>query len=140
MVRIIGAKRHTARVRRIRGPEMVRQVGAALFAGGQVIEVEWARLITEGSVSGKHHVASLPGEPPNADTHVLDRSIQTVQAAPLRVETFNDAPYAVPLEVGSSKMDARPSAGPATARKRKEVTQLVRKAVDKVVRGGSVIP
>lgn len=138
--KIIGAKAHSARLKRIRGHEMVRQVGAALFAGGQIIEAEWAGLITAGAVSGAGHVASSPGEPPNADTHFLDRSIQTVQVAPLKVHTFNDAPYAVDLETGNSRMEARPSAGPATARKRKEVTQLVRKAVDKVVRGGSVIP
>lgn len=140
MAKIHGAKAHAARLKRARGPEMVRQVGAALFAGGQIIEVEWARSITEGSISGKNHVPSLPGEPPNSDTHFLDRSIQTVQAAPLRTEVFNDAPYAVPLEVGTSKMAARPAAAPATARKRKEVTQLVRGAVNKVVHGGSVVP
>ena len=135
MVKITGAKAHSARLKRISGERMVRQVGRALFAGGSLIEVEWAHSITAGAVSGKRHVASAPGEPPNADTHQYDRSIQTVQVAPLKVETYSDAPHAVPLELGTSRMAARPSAGPATQRKRKEVVALVGNAVDHVIKG-----
>jgi hypothetical protein len=55
MPKITGVREHVARVKRIAGPEMVRQVGAALFAAGSIIETEAARLITEGAVSGKGH-------------------------------------------------------------------------------------
>lgn len=139
MPKITGAKAHVARVRRIAGPEMVRQIGAALYAGGSIIEVEAARSITEGAVSGKGHVPSRPGDAPSADTHLLDRSIETVQVEPLKVEVSANAPHAVPLELGTSRMAARPFMGPATQRKRKEVTDLIQRAVSKVVAGRSVV-
>jgi HK97 gp10 family phage protein len=139
MAKITGAKEHSSRVRRLAGPEMVRQVGAALFAAGSLIETEAARLITEGSVSGKGHVPSSPGNPPSADTHLLDRSIETALVEPLKAEVSANAPYAAALEFGTSKMAARPYMGPATARKRKEAVGLIRAAVSKVVAGGSVV-
>jgi hypothetical protein len=140
MARLIGAKKHSDRLRRMRSPEMVRQVGAALYAGGNLIEVEASLSITNGAVSGKQHVPSSPGEPPNADTHVLDRSIETNQVAPLRVEVSANAPYAAAQEFGNSRLPERPYMRPATAKKRGEVVQMVRRAVDKVTRGGSVVP
>lgn len=139
MVKVTGGKAFSARLGRIQGPEMVRQVGAALFAAGQEIEVEAALSITRGAVSGRAHVASAPGEPPNADTHVLDRNIETVQVAPLKVEVSSNAPYAAALEFGTSKMEERPYMRPAAARKRKEAIALVRAAVKKVVGGGRVV-
>lgn len=138
MPKITGGKAASARLKRLTSPEAQRQIGAALFAGGQEIEVEAALSITNGAVSGKGHVASAPGQPPNADTHVLDRSIETNQVAPLRVEVSANAPWAVPLERGTSKMAERPFMGPAAQRKRAEVTAMVRGAIDKVARGGTV--
>lgn len=137
MVKITGAAEVSRRLRSM-GPEVDRQIGAVLFAGGQVLEVDWARSITEGSVSGKGHVPSLPGEPPNADTHVLDRSIQTVQVSPFRAEVSEDAPYAVALEFGTSKMAERPAARPATARTRKQIVALIEAGARKIVAGGKV--
>ncbi len=134
MARIIGAKSHVARLRKISGAEMIRPVGAALFAGGQNIQVEAQISITTGAVSGKGHVPSKPGEPPNQDTGVLANNIETVQVAPLRVEVSSNAPYAAALEYGTSKMAARPYMIPAVAKCRAEVTALVRKAVDSVIR------
>ena len=138
MVKIAGQKAFKAKLGRISGPEMTRQVGAALFVGGQLIENTAAHKITEGSVSGKGHVVSLPGEPPNADTHVLDRNIETVSVSPLVVEVSSNAPYAAALEFGTSKMAERPYMRPSVAEKRKEVTALIRAAVSKVAAGGKV--
>jgi HK97 gp10 family phage protein len=138
MPKITGGKAYAARIKRLTSPEAIRQIGAALYAAGQEIEIDAALSITNGSVSGKNHVPSAPGEPPNADTHRLDRSIETNQVGPLHVEVSANAPYAVPLEFGTSKMAARPFMAPAAARKRKEVTALVRAAVAKIARGGSV--
>jgi HK97 gp10 family phage protein len=140
MVKITGAKEHRARLNRLSSPEMGRQIGAALYAAGSLIEVEAARLVTEGSVSGKGHVPSKPGEPPNADTHLLDRAIETLSVAPLRVEVQASAPYAVALEFGTSRMAARPFMKPASQRKRKEVVALIQRAVTKIIAGGKVIP
>lgn len=132
MAKVTGAKQRADKLRRMAGPEMVQRVGAALFAAGSMIEVAAAHSITEGAVSGKGHVPSRPGEPPMADTHVLDRSIETNQVGPLKVEVSANAPYAAALEFGTSKMAERPYMRPAVAAKRKEVTELVRRAVKSV--------
>jgi hypothetical protein len=113
---------------------MVREVGKALFAAGEMIQVEAQISITAGAVSGKNHKPSAPGEPPNNDTGDLASKIETRQVAPLVVEVSSNSEHALPLEVGTSKMAARPSMGPARDAKRKEVTQLVRKAVDRAVK------
>ncbi len=117
-----------------------KEVTAALYAAGQEIEIDAERSITEGSVSGKFHVPSLPGEPPNADTRLLDQSIETdIDPSPppgkSRVEVSSNAPYAVPLEVGTSDMtlEPRPYMGPAAARKKGRTNDLVAKAVKGVV-------
>jgi hypothetical protein len=135
MGRIIGGDRHLSRLRAMTGPRLPLEVTRALFGGGNVIEVEAELSITRGAVSGAGHVASKPGEPPNADTHALDRQIETSVVAPLRVNTVSAAPHAVPLEVGTSRMEARPSMGPAARKKRLRVVQLVAAAVNRVNRG-----
>jgi len=115
---------------------MERVVTKALYAAGSLIETDMAHSITEGSVSGKNHVPSLPGEPPNADTHVLDRSIETVVVDLLQVEVSVNAPYAAELEYGTSKMAPRPYAAPAVARNRKKVVGLVERAAQSLTRKG----
>lgn len=131
---LIGGKAHIARLKKLSGETMVREVGKALYAGGEMIQVEAQISITAGAVSGKKHVPSAPGKPPNNDTGILAGNIETTQTAPLVVEVSSNAPYAAPLEFGTSKMAARPYMEPAKNAKRKAVTQLVRKAVDSVVR------
>jgi hypothetical protein len=121
MVKMIGAKAHVAHLRRMTGPEAVQEIGKALYAGGQLIEIEAEISITAGSVSGKGHVASKPGEPPNRDTGVLDGNIETATVEPLKVEVSSNAPYAAELEFGTSKIAERPYMRPATAKKRPEV-------------------
>jgi HK97 gp10 family phage protein len=132
--RITGADRVSARLSAGLDASAITRVGQALFAGGEAIRAEAAHLITEGAVSGKNHVPSLPGEPPNEDTGVLRTNIETTQVAPLRVEVSSNAPYAVALEAGTSKMAPRPYMAPATEHKRKEVVELVRQAVRAVVK------
>ncbi|MEJ7933495.1 HK97 gp10 family phage protein [Sphingobium sp. AN558] len=132
--RMIGAKAHVGRLRKLAGPDMARYVGKALFAAGELIQVEAQISITAGAVSGKKHVASKPGDAPNADTHLLANNIETVQKELLLVEVSSNAPYAAPLEFGTSKMAARPYMGPARDAKRKEAEQLVKQAVATAVR------
>lgn len=129
MPKITGKDAVTRRLNALSGREKVELVGKALFAGGEMIKAEAAHLITEGAVSGKNHVPSKPGEPPNEDTGLLRSMIEVHQVAPLRVQVSSNAPYAVELEGGTSKMAARPYMGPATRRKRKEVVALVEGAV-----------
>lgn len=132
--RMIGAKAHVARLRKLSGEQMVRDVGKALFAAGEAIQVEAQISITSGAVSGKSHTPSAPGEAPNNDSGLLANNIETTQVAPLVVEVSSNAPYAAALEFGTSKMAARPYMGSARDAKRKEVTQLVRQAVDQAVK------
>jgi HK97 gp10 family phage protein len=136
--KIAGVADFRKKLARITSPEAKRQVGAALFAAGEQIEVEAALSITNGAVSGEGHVRSSPGEPPNADTHTLDRSIETNQVAPLRVEVSANAPYAAMLEFGTSKMAARPFMAPALARKRDDAARLIARAVSHISKGGKV--
>lgn len=133
--RMIGQKAHIARLKKLTGPEMVREVGAALFQGGERIEVEASISITANSTNAKgQHVRSLPGEPPNEEFGDLRRGLQTVQVAPLVVEVSANAAHSAPLELGTSKMAARPFMAPARDAKRKEVEQLVKRAVNRVVK------
>lgn len=132
--RLIGARAHANRLKKLTGETMVREVGKALFAAGEMIQVEAQISITAGAVSGKNHKPSAPGEPPNNDTGDLAGKIETKQVAPLIVEVSSNSDHAAPMEFGTSKVAARPYMAPARDKKRKEATQLVRKAVDHVVK------
>jgi len=138
MVKITGGAAFSAKLKTISGSGKDADLGRALFAAGNLIEVEAARLITTGAVSGKGHVPSKPGEPPSNDSGVLARNIETVQVAPLKVEVSSNAPYSVFLEYGTSKMLPRPFMGPATQLKKDEAIALVRRAVDHIIAGGSI--
>lgn len=128
-MRIEGSKKHLRSIRRRYGPQAVRRISQALFAGGERVAVEAQLSITEGAISGKGHVPSAPGEPPNQDTGTLAGNIEAVQVAPLIVHVVSNAPHSVPLEKGTSKMAARPFMAPAAQKKRREVTALVRRAI-----------
>ncbi|MGN6289938.1 MAG: hypothetical protein ACTHNA_11810 [Sphingopyxis terrae] len=80
-----------------------KMLGAVLFEAVEDIATYAGKSITTGSVSGKNHVASKPGEPPNSDTHVLDRSIGAHHLGPLEKAVIVTAPYASALEGGSQR-------------------------------------
>jgi hypothetical protein len=131
---IRGARAHINRLKALDGPLVALHVGRALFAAGQLIENEAALSITRGAVSGKNHVPSKPGEAPNADTHRLDRSIETTQITPFKVKVTTNSGYAVPLELGTSRMAARPFKGPARDKKKKQARALVVKGLNAALR------
>jgi hypothetical protein len=126
-MKITGDKQHEARLKRMASAQMSAEITRGLFVAGKEIELEAEHSITEGSISGKGHIPSLPGQPPNADTRQLDTSIETIVIGqnPPRVNVEATAPHAVPLEVGTSKMEARPFMGPASRKKRKVAAQIV---------------
>lgn len=132
MAKAKGVDAYLKRLRRLQGGDVDRVIGQALFVGGNRIQVEAQISITAGAVSGKNHTPSLPGEAPNQDTGVLGNNIETVQKEPLLVEVSSNSPYAADLELGTSKMAARPYMAPARDAKRKEVEDLVAKAVERV--------
>lgn len=129
-----GAKSHVARLRALAGAESIALVERALFAGGEMIQTEAQLSITRGAVSGKGHVPSLPGQPPNQDTGVLAGNIETTRAGKLRVRVASKAGYSAPLEFGTSKMAARPFMRPARDKMKPQVRALVTKAVQQAVK------
>lgn len=129
MPRMTGVAKAKRRIEGIASREKIELVGKALFAGGEMLKAEAARSITEGAVSGKHHVPSAPGQPPNEDTGTLRRNITVTQIGPLHVRVASEAPYSKFLEYGTSQMAARPFMGPAARAKRKEIVALVRQAI-----------
>jgi HK97 gp10 family phage protein len=133
VAKVTGAKAHAARLKRLTGPESVRLIGRALFVGGDLLKATAQQSITEGAVSGKGHVASAPGEAPNNDTGDLANNIENVQTGPLSVEVSSNSRHALPLERGTSKMEARPSMGPAAHKTRPEIVRIVTSAVKRVV-------
>lgn len=117
---------------------MVQAVTQALFVFGNRIQVAAQTSITDGAVSGKNHVPSLPGQPPNQDTGVLANNIETLLVGPLHVEVQSKAPYAVFQEFGTSKMAERPYMRPALAQEKEAGMALVTQAVNHVLKGGTV--
>lgn len=136
MARITGDEAHRRRLRNIRGAAMIRQVGQAVFASAQDLAVDASLSITRGSVSGKNHVPSAPGEPPNADTQVLSRNIEATSTGPLTAEASSNAPYAAAQELGSQKLGLpeRPYMRPAAERERPRATRRIVDAVNRVLR------
>lgn len=135
MPKISGTGKAQARLTKLAGREKVEIVGRALVTAGGTIKAEASRLITTGAVSGKNHVPSAPGEPPNEQTGNLRTNITVEQVAPLRVLVSSNARYAAALEYGTSKMAARPYMGPAARAKKPEVTAKVKAAIDLVMKG-----
>lgn len=128
-----GRQKHVNRLKRLSGPEVVKLAGSIVFEGADTVRAEAHRLVSAGSVSGKNHVASAPGEPPNRDTGNLQAHMETEQTGALEAEFRSMAGHAAPLEFGTSKMEARPYVRPArdtTAPKiRKRFAQQMNKLV-----------
>jgi HK97 gp10 family phage protein len=131
------AKSHSDRLKRMAN-DTAGEVLRRLYMAGQMIELDAERSITAGSVSGKGHVASSPGQPPNRDTGQLDGSIETEIRAqnPPTVAVVARDPKAKFLEWGTSRMQPRPFMRPATERNRDEVTRMVGEAVSIVIKRG----
>lgn len=138
MVKISGQKAHKARLKRIRGAPMRAEVGKAIYVAADYLSTEAALSITNGAVSGKGHIASAPGEPPNADTHDLDRSIHTERESQLVALSVADSDHAGDMEFGNSRVAARPFMQPAAGKTRPKAQRLVQEAVKRVSRGGTL--
>lgn len=101
------------RLRFYRSAEFRDLAGALLYEYGDQIRAEAFRSISAGSVSGKNHVPSLPGESPNRDTGTLQAGLEVQRTGPLTAEVRAETPYSAPLEFGTSKVAARPFMRPA---------------------------
>ena len=129
MAKITGADRVRQRFTRMAASRTLTD--RALYAAGQSNEIEAEISITRGSISGPGHIPSAPGQPPSADTRLLDTSIDTVVVGPNRVDVVSNAPYSAALEFGTSRMAERPFMGPAARAKTPEAVDLIKRAVAK---------
>lgn len=128
-----GADRHIRRLRRLAaGAEA--EAAKVVYVGSDMIRAHAFRSISAGSVSGKNHVPSAPGQPPNRDTGVLQGHLTNEMVGPLTAEVRSEAPYANDLEIGTSKMAARPYMRPARDANRKEIQKLFVERMNTLVR------
>jgi hypothetical protein len=88
------------------------------------------RLYRRGS---RVHQASAPGEAPATDTSFLVNSIGMRPAGKDAYEVKAAAKYALPLEVGTARVAARPFMVPALLK----VKPVLEKAVRKLILGGT---
>lgn len=136
MVKIFGQRVHGDRLKRLHDPRIRRRVGAVIEQGGQLIAADAKESIIDGSISGPGHIPSLPGEPPNADTHELDESIVAkYNPATLTSGVTATAEHAVPMEMGTSTVAERPYLRPAGQRQRPGIRRRVADVLNSANRG-----
>lgn len=135
MARIIGGGKHSERLLKL-SRDTAKEVAVRLYKVGQDIELDAEFSITAGSISGKNHVPSDPGQPPNADTRHLDTNIETrlVDSYNPKVTVTSHAAYSAWLEYGTENMAARPFMRPALERNRTELANAVKRGVNAVIR------
>lgn len=135
--RVVGAKAFTAKLRRLT-PDAVRQLTKAVEVIASQVQTDAQISITTGAVSGKGHVPSAPGEPPNNDTGGLVAGIVVNVVAPLHRQVASTARYAAAQELGNSRLPERPYMRPAVAKNREGGQKLFRAAVSVVSKGGKL--
>ena len=121
---------------RYRASAMVGAIVAALYEGADMIRSEAHRSISAGSVSGKGHKPSAPGEAPNRDTGTLQAHIEVSMPEPPSEGTIvarvtSSAPYAAALEFGTSKMAARPYLRPARDKVAPDVGRILKQRLER---------
>lgn len=132
-----GADKHSKRMKGMTA-RMRKEAKRLVYRLADMHVEEASFLITQGAVSGAKHVASAPGEPPNEDTNALRTSGHVEAAGPLKALSVFDAPHALPLELGTSRMTERPFARPAAKTVRKKAEPLKAAAVKRIAGGGTL--
>lgn len=133
MARVIGVETALARLKGMSGDAIADPIGRALYATADAIKADAQISITNGAVSGKGHVPSRPGEPPNQDTGLLANSIEAALVDPFKATVSSNAPYAAALEYGTSKMAERPYMRPAVEKNRGLLAENIGKAVEYIL-------
>ncbi len=134
-VSLKGQKKHSDRLKRMSGGGIVAAAGRVVFVGSDMIRTEAFRSISAGSISGKNHVASAPGESPNRDLGDLQAGFTNDQTGPVSAEFRSSAPHSRPLEFGTSKMEPRPHVRPARDKMAPKIRKLFAREIDKLVKG-----
>ena len=124
---------------------MEKEVAAALYAGGLMVEANAKQKIMRGPKTGRTYKvrsvvrqASAPGEAPANQTGRLVNSI-TVEAQPSRKRVLVKAgggavEYAAMLEFGTAEMKARPFFAPALKEETPNIKARLRKGVEKAAK------
>ncbi len=102
MAKVRGVREHLDRVKRLTGPEMVEKITQVLYVAADNIKADAQISITNGAVSGKNHVPSAPGTPPNNDSGVLAGNIEAAIVGPAHAQVSSNAPYAAAQEFGAT--------------------------------------
>lgn len=121
-----------------------KEIAAALFVSGLKIEENAKTDIAQGTKTGRiyqrrtvSHQASAAGEAPANDTGRLLNSFQTGaenKGMVVKVKAGTGVvDYAVHLEYGTDKMEARPFMKPALEKSRKFIHERMEKAVKKAI-------
>lgn len=119
-------------------------VGDSLLAGGEVIRgksiksiqtLSAGKSVTRYTNSGnpKKHVAAAENQAPNTDTGRLVKSI-AVETRQDGVYVGSSLKYAKWLELGTSKMGARPWLLPAKLASEKKIVKLMKSGIKKVTK------
>ncbi len=122
------------RLRAYRDRKLFEAVGAALYEAADAVRAEASRSITAGSVSGKGHVPSIPGTPPNNDSSNLRLNIRVSQSRPDRSRVTSHASYSAVHEFGSSTHPARPFLRPARDKVKPEAERILEKRINRAVK------
>ena len=122
------------RLKAYRERKLFEAVGAALYEAADAFRAETSRSITAGSISGKNHVPSSPGEAPNNDSGTLRNNIEVSQTRPDKARVTSNASYSQALEFGTSKMSARPFMRPAREKVRPKALRLLKKRINRAIK------
>lgn len=126
-------KAHMRKLRAIRDVEP--KVIIDMLTVGEQIRQEAADSIREGAVRGPGHIASRPGDPPNANTGKLELSGEVrLRKSEKRVEVAFTAPHALAMEVGTRNVLARPYLRPASQKHKSKLALLVVQSINRAMR------
>lgn len=129
-----GKDAHLRRLKKLSGPEVIKAAGRVVFVGSDMVRAEAYRGVSAGSVSGKGHVASAPGEYPNREFGDLQAGFTNQQTGPVSAEFRSSSGHSRPLEFGTSKMAARPHVRPSRDKTEPKIRALFAKEIDKLVK------
>lgn len=120
---------HGPRLLRMAAPLILPALGEEIQAGAQSI-VDIARHnINDGAISGPGHVPSAPGEYPKSDTHDLEQSLHVGELIAteqgVTTSAIADSDHAAYLELGTSRMAARPFMVPSTEEVRPTIIEAL---------------
>lgn len=130
-----GQKQHRDRLKKLAGPQVRAMANAVVYEGADRIRAAAHRLVSQGSVSGKGHVPSAPGQPPHRDTGNLQAHMEATNPKPLVGRFTSSADYAAFLEFGTSKMAERPHIRPARDAVLPIIEREMVQKLDKLVKG-----